>query len=66
MGKLFDRIVTISLNPALDVTLWIPSMDFNEPNKTTGEKLYAGGKAINIARVLSSLGEDAISLGGFG
>lgn len=63
MGKLFDRIITISLNPALDVTLWIPSMDFNEPNKTTGEKLYAGGKAINIARVLSSLGEDAISLG---
>lgn len=63
MKKLFDRIITVTLNPALDVTLWIPSMDFSEPNKTTAEKLYAGGKGINISRVLASLGEDSLSVG---
>lgn len=63
MKKLFDRIITVSLNPALDVTLWIPSMDFSEPNKTTAEKLYAGGKAINISRVLTALGEKSLSVG---
>ena len=62
MGKLFERIITVSLNPALDVTLWITSMDFNEPNKATGEQIYAGGKAVNIARVLTSLGEEHMIL----
>ena len=63
MKKLFDRIITVTLNPALDVTLWISSMDFSEPNKATDEKLYAGGKGINISRVLASLGEDSLSVG---
>ena len=63
MKKLFDCIITVSLNPALDVTLWISSMDFSEPNKTTAEKLYAGGKAINISRVLTALGEKSLSVG---
>jgi len=44
MKKLFDRIITVTLNPALDVTLWIPSMDFSEPNKTTAEKHSQIGK----------------------
>jgi 1-phosphofructokinase family hexose kinase len=57
LGKLFDRIITVSLNPALDVTLWIQTMDFAEPNKTSAEKVYAGGKAINMARVFASYGQ---------
>ena len=32
MGKLFDKIIAVSLNPALDVTLWVRTLDFNEPN----------------------------------
>ena len=54
MGKLFDKIIAVSLNPALDVTLWVRTLDFNEPNKTMDEKVYAGGKAVNIARVFAS------------
>lgn len=61
--KLFDRIITVTLNPALDVTLWIPSMDFNEPNKTTAEKIYAGGKGVNISRVLESLNIFSLATG---
>ncbi len=64
MGNQFDRIIAVSLNPALDVTLWVNTLDFNEPNKTTEEKVYAGGKAINIARVFASYGaENACCLG---
>ena len=52
LGKLFNRIITVSLNPAMDVTLWVRTLDFTEPNKTSDEKVYAGGKAVNISRVL--------------
>lgn len=60
MGKLFDRILTVSLSPALDVTLWVDTMDFAEPNKTTAEKVYAGGKAINISRVCAAYGAENV------
>ena len=60
MGQLFDRIIAVSLNPALDVTLWVKTLDFNEPNKTTDEKVYAGGKAINIARVFASYQDESV------
>lgn len=64
MENQFDRIIAVSLNPALDVTLWVDTLDFNEPNKTTDEKVYAGGKAVNIARVFASYGaENACCLG---
>ena len=64
MENQFDRIIAVSLNPALDVTLWVNTLDFNEPNKTTDEKVYAGGKAVNIARVFASYGaENACCLG---
>lgn len=56
LGKLFNRIITVSLNPAMDVTLWVRTLDFTEPNKTSDEKVYAGGKAVNISRVLASYG----------
>lgn len=60
---MFDKIITISINPALDVTLWIETMDFSEPNKTVREEIYAAGKSINVSRVLASLNTRSISLG---
>lgn len=60
---MFDKIITVTLNPALDVTLWLESLDFVEPNETTKELLYAGGKGVNISRVLASLGVKAKALG---
>ena len=58
-----DKIITISINPALDVTLWIETMDFSEPNQTTREEIYAAGKSINVSRVLASLQTPSVSLG---
>ena len=60
---MFDKIITISVNPALDVTLWTETMDFSEPNKTTREEIYAAGKSINVSRVLASLQTPSVSLG---
>lgn len=60
---MFDTIITVTINPALDVTLWIDTMDFNEPNKATKEVVYPGGKAVNISRVLMNLGVDSIATG---
>ena len=60
---MFDKIITVTMNPALDVTLWLESLDFVEPNETSKEILYAGGKGINISRVLASLGVKAKALG---
>ena len=66
MENQFDRIIAVSLNPALDVTLWVNTLDFNEPNKTTDEKVYAGGKAVNIARVFASYGAENACMSGSG
>ena len=60
---MFDKIVTISLNPALDVTIWLTTMDFAEPNKAAREEVYDGGKSVNISRVMTSLGMPAKALG---
>ncbi len=53
---MFDKILTVALNPSLDVTLWIDSVDFSEPNRCGREKTYAGGKSLNVTRVLKNLG----------
>ena len=60
---MFDKIITVSLNPALDVTIWLNTMDFSEPNRVTRETTDAGGKAVNIARVMAALGMPCRALG---
>ena len=52
---MFDQIIAVSLNPSLDVTLWMSDCDWEEPNRCTKEKIYAGGKALNVSRVLKNL-----------
>lgn len=60
---MFDKIVTISLNPALDVTIWLKTMDFAEPNRAVREEVFAGGKSVNISRVMTSLGMPVKAMG---
>lgn len=56
-------VITVTLNPALDVTVWADDVDFEEPVKAKSETVYAGGKAINVSRVLTSLGVANKSVG---
>lgn len=56
-------IYTITLNPALDRTLWIENIRDDVSNRIIDEKSFAGGKSIDVSKVLKNLGLDSIALG---
>ncbi len=55
-------IVTVTLNPALDLTLEVDGWVLGEVNRATKVGKVAGGKGINISRVLRELGEVTTAL----
>jgi tagatose 6-phosphate kinase len=59
-------IVTVTPNPALDVTYRVPALRVGEVHRIRNVFVRAGGKGINVARVLQQLGEPcaAVGLGG--
>lgn len=50
------RILTITLNPALDLNAELDSLVPGQVNRTTATRLEPAGKGINVARVLAGLG----------
>jgi 6-phosphofructokinase 2 len=56
-------IYTITLNPALDRTLWIERIRDDVSNRILEEHSFAGGKSIDVSKVLKNLGIDNIALG---
>ena len=59
-------IVTVTPNPALDLTYRVPALRAGEVHRVRDVLVRAGGKGINVARVLQQLGEPcaAVGLGG--
>jgi tagatose 6-phosphate kinase len=49
-------ILTVTLNPAVDLNLQVPDWAPGEVNRTTAVTSTAGGKGINVSRVLQRLG----------
>ncbi len=49
-------IYTITLNPAMDRTLWVEKIRPDDSNRIKKEQRYAGGKGIDVSRVLTALG----------
>lgn len=49
-------IVTITLNPSIDVTLWVDGLDSDKANRVQQELRQAGGKGVNVARVTGEFG----------
>lgn len=49
-------IYTLTMNPALDKTVVIPHFSVNEVNRISSLRLDAGGKGINVSKVLAKLG----------
>lgn len=59
-------IYTVTLNPALDRTIYLEKLVSWEPNKIIKEERYAAGKGIDVSRVLLELGVQNIALGFLG
>lgn len=56
-------IVTVTLNAALDKTHLIPGFSLGAVNQPHEVLALAGGKGINVARVLHALGEPVVATG---
>ncbi|MGN1205832.1 MAG: 1-phosphofructokinase [Eubacterium sp.] len=56
-------IYTVTLNPSLDYILDVKHFELGMVNRTTAEKIFAGGKGINVSMVLKNLGIDSTALG---
>ncbi|TDC90192.1 1-phosphofructokinase family hexose kinase [Nonomuraea deserti] len=56
-------ILTVTLNLALDVTYRLPGVDWDGVNRVTAVHRRAGGKGVNVARVLAALGHEVLVTG---
>ena len=56
-------IVTVTLNLALDVTYTVPEVRVHTANRVSLVAERAGGKGVNVARVLQALGHECLVCG---
>lgn len=56
-------ILTVTLNPAIDVTYRLPRLTVGEVHRVTEVTSRLGGKGVNVARVLHQLGEPTHAIG---
>jgi 1-phosphofructokinase/tagatose 6-phosphate kinase len=56
-------ILTVTLNPALDRTLEVPSFTPGRRHRTVDQQTMPGGKGVNVARALKRLGQPVIATG---
>ncbi|MDF0730204.1 1-phosphofructokinase [Pseudomonas entomophila] len=58
------KILTLTLNPALDLTLSLDHLRAGQVNRAQAQHSHAAGKGLNVAQVLADLGH-SVSVGGF-
>ncbi|NWL75346.1 1-phosphofructokinase [Pseudomonas taiwanensis] len=58
------RILSITLNPALDLTLRLDRLEPGEVNRSQAQASHAAGKGVNVAQVLADLGH-SLTVSGF-
>jgi len=56
-------IITVTLNPALDRTLEVPSFTPGRRHRSVDQRTIPGGKGVNVARALKLLGQPVIATG---
>lgn len=59
-------IITVTLNPALDKTLYVDNFKSGIVNRTSSVRTDIGGKGINVSKVLKNFGVDSICTGFLG
>lgn len=57
------KVITITLNPALDKTVTIEKLNKGGLNRVNDLRIDAGGKGINVAKVLSRFGVEVLATG---
>lgn len=60
------KIVTVTLNPAVDKTYFLPNLVLGQVNRIAEVKNIPGGKGINVAKMISQLGGEAVATGFLG
>ncbi len=58
------RILTLTLNPALDLTVSLDTLQAGNVNRSLGMTSHAAGKGLNVAQVLADLGHK-VTVSGF-
>lgn len=58
------RILTLTLNPALDLTVQLPRLEPGQVNRSNEMHTHAAGKGVNVAQVLADLGHQ-LTVSGF-
>lgn len=56
-------IYTLTFNPSLDYIVTVPEFTCGMVNRTSGERIFPGGKGINVSTVLKNLGFENTALG---
>ena len=59
-----SRILTLTLNPALDLTVQLPELKPGAVNRSEAVIVHAAGKGLNVAQVLADLGHE-LTVSGF-
>lgn len=61
-------IVTITMNPSIDISYPLAKFELDTVNRTASSKKTAGGKGLNVTRVLTQVGAEVLAsglIGGF-
>ena len=53
---MFEKIIPVALNPALDITLRVDGLSSEQINTVLKEDIDAAGKATNVSKVLRRFG----------
>ena len=56
-------IITVTLNAAIDKSLSVPNFRLGRRHRTVEQRTMAGGKGVNVARTLKTLGQPVIATG---
>jgi 1-phosphofructokinase/tagatose 6-phosphate kinase len=56
-------IITVTLNAAIDKSLSVPNFRLGRRHRTVEQTTLAGGKGVNVARTLKTLGQPVVATG---
>ena len=56
-------ILTVTLNPCIDQTVFVDGLKLHDSNRVVRFETDAGGKGVNLSRVVAELGGESIATG---